>query len=178
MNIWNKVMCRLGFLWNNPTRNYLIFRCERLPYSPELNPCEQIWQSIKDTWLKNRCYKDDDDILAVAVEAWQHFTAEDGRIRSLCSRDWATIWKFSVIGIIPSRTNRKEQRDDDRHLYKIRYLVEHAFLHLKQWRGMATRYAQNTRSFLAALPIRCLMMWSKIIWRHCLGKSCKINCLS
>ena len=28
------------------------------PYSPELNPCEQVWQYIKDKWLKNRCYKD------------------------------------------------------------------------------------------------------------------------
>ena len=61
------------------------------PYSPELNPCEQIWQYIKDKWLKNRCYKDYDDILNVAIKAWQKFTAEDGRIRSLCSRDWASI---------------------------------------------------------------------------------------
>mgnify|MGYP001164086367 FL=1 len=60
-------------------------------YSPELNPCEQVWQYIKDKWLKNRCYKDYDDILSVAVEAWQNFTAENGRIRSLCSRDWASI---------------------------------------------------------------------------------------
>ena len=61
------------------------------PYSPELNPCEQVWQYIKDKWLKNRCYKDYDDILSVAVEAWQNFTTEDGRIRSLCSRDWTSI---------------------------------------------------------------------------------------
>ena len=61
------------------------------PYSPELNPCEQVWQYIKDKWLKNRCYKDYDDILSVAVEAWQNFTTEDERIRSLCSRDWANI---------------------------------------------------------------------------------------
>ena len=65
--------------------------------------------------------------------------------------------------VIPSRKNRKEQRDYDRHLYKIRHLVENAFLHLKQWRGIATRYAKKTSSFLAALHIRCLMMWSKII---------------
>jgi transposase len=65
--------------------------------------------------------------------------------------------------VIPSRKNRKEQRDYNRHLYKIRHLVEHAFLHLKQWRGIATRYAKKTSSFLAALHIRCLMMWSKII---------------
>ena len=59
-------------------------------YSPELNPCELLWQYSKDQGLKNRCYKDD-DILSVAVEAWQNFTTENGRIRSLCSRDWASI---------------------------------------------------------------------------------------
>jgi transposase len=65
--------------------------------------------------------------------------------------------------VIPPRKNRQQQRDYDRHLYKLRHLVENAFLHLKQWRGLATRYAKNTRSFLAALHIRCLMIWSKII---------------
>ena len=61
------------------------------PYSPELNPCEQVWQYIKDKWLKNRCYSDYDDILEVATEAWTNFTTEEGRIQSLCSRDWAKI---------------------------------------------------------------------------------------
>ena len=61
------------------------------PYSPELNPCEQVWQYIKDKWLKNRCYTDYDDILGVATEAWTNFTTEEGRIQSLCSRDWAEI---------------------------------------------------------------------------------------
>ena len=65
--------------------------------------------------------------------------------------------------VIPPRKNRQQQRGYDRHLYKLRHLVENAFLHLKQWRGLATRYAKNTRSFLAALHIRCLMIWSKII---------------
>ena len=50
------------------------------PYSPELNPCELLWQYSKDQWLKHRCYKDDDDMLSVAVAAWQNFTAENGRI--------------------------------------------------------------------------------------------------
>ena len=65
--------------------------------------------------------------------------------------------------VIPSRKNRREQRDYDKHLYKLRHLVENAFLHLKQWCGLATCYAKNTRSFLAVLHIRCLMIWSKII---------------
>ena len=69
------------------------------PYSPELNPCEQGWQYIKDKSLKNRCYTDYDDILRVATEAWINFTTEEGRIQSLCSRDWAEILKLSRIGI-------------------------------------------------------------------------------
>ena len=48
------------------------------------------------------------------------------------------------------------------HLYKLRHLVENAFLHLKRWRGIATRYAKNLKSFVAAVQIRCLMMWLKI----------------
>lgn len=32
---------------------------------------------------------------------------------------------------IPSRRNRKEQRDYDKHLYRQRHLVENAFLHIK-----------------------------------------------
>ena len=64
--------------------------------------------------------------------------------------------------VIPPKKNRKQQRHYDKHLYKLRHLVENAFLHLKQWRGIATRYAKNTSSFLAALQIRCLALWLKI----------------
>jgi transposase len=58
--------------------------------------------------------------------------------------------------VIPPRKNGKAQRSHDRHLY--RHLVENAFLHLKRWRGIATRYAKNAASFLAAVHIRCLML--------------------
>jgi transposase len=63
---------------------------------------------------------------------------------------------------IPSRKNRKEPRHYDKHLYKLRHLVENAFLHLKRWRGIATRYAKNKASFLAAVQIRSLALWLKI----------------
>ena len=61
--------------------------------------------------------------------------------------------------VIPPRKNRKEQRDYDRYLYKLRHLVENAFLHLKRWRGIATRYAKLTSSFVAAVQIRCIVLW-------------------
>jgi transposase len=65
--------------------------------------------------------------------------------------------------VIPPKRNRVEQRQYDKALYKLRHLVENAFLHLKRWRGIATRYAKSSASFLAAVQIRCIDLWSKII---------------
>ena len=64
---------------------------------------------------------------------------------------------------IPPKNNRIQQREYDKELYKLRHLVENAFLHLKRWRGIATRYAKNSSSFLAAVQIRCIDLWSNII---------------
>ena len=64
--------------------------------------------------------------------------------------------------VIPPKRNRKVMREYDKDLYKLRHLVENAFLHLKRWRGIATRYAKNTASFLAAVQIRCLVLWANI----------------
>lgn len=64
--------------------------------------------------------------------------------------------------VIPPKRNRKEKREYDAGVYKLRHLVENAFLHLKRWRGIATRYAKNTSSFLAAAHIRCLVLWLNI----------------
>jgi transposase len=64
--------------------------------------------------------------------------------------------------VIPPKKNRKFQRGYDKDLYRLRHLVENAFLLLKQWRGVATRYAKNTASFLAAVHIRCIAIWGKI----------------
>ena len=67
-----------------------------------------------------------------------------------------------MVAQIPPRSNRKQPRSYDKHLYRHRHLVENAFLLLKQWRGIATRYAKNLSSFLAAVQIRCLALWLKI----------------
>ncbi|KAG0178078.1 hypothetical protein DFQ28_003966, partial [Apophysomyces sp. BC1034] len=59
---------------------------------------------------------------------------------------------------IPPRKCRTIPRDYDKHLYRHRHRVENAFLHLKQWRGIATRYAKRLDSFVAAAQIRCLTL--------------------
>jgi transposase len=65
--------------------------------------------------------------------------------------------------VIPPKRKRKHQREYDKYLYKVRHLIENAFLHLKRWRGIATRYAKTTASFVAAIQIRCIAIWAKIL---------------
>ena len=68
-----------------------------------------------------------------------------------------------MVAVIPPKKSRKEPRGFNKALYKHCHLVEHAFLHLKRWRGVATRYAKNASSFLAAVHIRCVALWAKIL---------------
>jgi len=65
--------------------------------------------------------------------------------------------------VIPPKKNRKRQRDYDKYLYSLRHLVENAFLHLKRWRGIATRYAKNSSSFVATVQIRCIALWLRVL---------------
>jgi len=64
--------------------------------------------------------------------------------------------------VIPPRSNRKQPRQYDDHIYCLRHLVENAFLRLKEWRGIATRYAKRSSSFLAAVQFRCALLWASI----------------
>jgi transposase len=68
----------------------------------------------------------------------------------------------AMQAVIPPRKHRKQPRTYDKALYKLRHLVENAFLHLKRWRAIATRYAKNSASFTAAVQIRCLFLWLSI----------------
>lgn len=64
--------------------------------------------------------------------------------------------------VIPSKRNRKTQRCYNKALYRVRHL-ENAFLHLKQWRGIANGYTKMLTSFEAALQIRCITVWLKAL---------------
>ncbi len=73
-----------------------------------------------------------------------------------------TVRELGMDPVIPPKSNRREQRDYDRALYRLRHLVENGFLDFKQWRGVATRYAKRTASYLAACHLRAVMIWSKL----------------
>ena len=62
-----------------------------------------------------------------------------------------TLWPFR-IGLSCSHRSKYS-------LIQLCLLVENAFLHLKRWRGIATRYAKSTASFLPEVQIRCVAIW-------------------
>jgi transposase len=64
--------------------------------------------------------------------------------------------------VIRPKSNRKNPRNDDQHRVKLRHLVEYAFLSLKDWRGIATRYAKRLSHYLAAIQFRCAILWLSI----------------
>ena len=66
----------------------------------------------------------------------------------------ATARASGMNPVIPPKSNRREKRDYDQALYKLRHLVENGFLDFKQWRGVATRYAKRAASYLAICQLR------------------------
>ena len=61
------------------------------PYSPELNPIEQVWQWLRQNELANRCFKGYDDIVNSCSDAWNNFIACSERVKKLCSREWIDL---------------------------------------------------------------------------------------
>lgn len=61
------------------------------PASPELNPTEQIWQVLRDEKLSNRSFDGYEDIVWSSCEAWNSFVDVPGRVKNLCTRQWANL---------------------------------------------------------------------------------------
>jgi transposase len=58
------------------------------PYSPELNPVENLWHYIKSHYLSNRAYEDYEALLDAGQAAWRSLTP--AIIRSVCRCDYLT----------------------------------------------------------------------------------------
>ena len=61
------------------------------PYSPELNPIEQVWRWLRQNELANRCFDDYNDIVDQCCKAWNNFSKDTSRVISLCFRDWTKL---------------------------------------------------------------------------------------
>ena len=71
----------------------------------------------------------------------------------------AYIESLEAEAVIPSRKNRKEQREIDGELYKERNKVERFFGRIKHYRRVATRYEKRGRNYLAFLHVASIMVW-------------------
>ena len=61
------------------------------PYSPELNPVENVWQYLRQNFLSNRVFEDYEAIVDVCCKAWNALMALPERIRSITQRDWVKM---------------------------------------------------------------------------------------
>jgi transposase len=61
------------------------------PYSPELNPVENIWQFLRQNRLANRVFETYDAIVDACCVAWNALIESPNTIASISSRDWARV---------------------------------------------------------------------------------------
>lgn len=90
-------------------------------------------------------------LTAGALLADKAYDADERVLKMLAER--------GIDAVIPSKSNRKQQRSFDEDLYKARHLVENFFLKLKQFRAIATRYDKTARNFLGAVFLAGAYVW-------------------
>jgi transposase len=55
------------------------------PYSPELNPIENLWRYLKSHCWSNRAYDDYDDLEQAAVDAWNKVALDSELMKTVCA---------------------------------------------------------------------------------------------
>ncbi len=61
------------------------------PYSPELNPMEDVWEFLRANKLSATVWDSYDDTLDACARAWNWLVHDTDRIKSIGTRDWATV---------------------------------------------------------------------------------------
>ncbi len=61
------------------------------PYSPELNPMENVWDYLRQNKLCATVWDSYEEIVEACRPAWNWLTDDPDRIRSIGTRSWATV---------------------------------------------------------------------------------------
>jgi len=61
------------------------------PYAPELNPVENVWQYLRQNALSHLVWESYEAVVDACCDAWNDFLATPSRIRSIASRQWASV---------------------------------------------------------------------------------------
>ncbi len=59
------------------------------PYSPELNPMENLWHYLRSHYWANRAFDDYAALEDAAMTAWQASACDPATIQSVCRADYA-----------------------------------------------------------------------------------------
>lgn len=59
------------------------------PYSPELNPMENLWHYLRSHHWANRAFKDYAALEAAAMTAWQRSACDTAVIQTVCNAPYA-----------------------------------------------------------------------------------------
>jgi transposase len=59
------------------------------PYSPELNPIENLWHYLKSHFWSNRAYADYEELEQAAVDAWRKAVLDDDLMKTVCAAPYA-----------------------------------------------------------------------------------------
>ena len=61
------------------------------PYSPELNPVENLWHYLRSHHWSNRFYPDLDAIEEAAIAGWRTVCLHEATIRTVCACPYAEV---------------------------------------------------------------------------------------
>ena len=61
------------------------------PYSPELNPMENVWHYLRENTLCSLVWDSYEAIVEACTTAWHFLINDPNRIRSIGTREWARV---------------------------------------------------------------------------------------
>lgn len=61
------------------------------PYSPELNPIENVWEYVRKNKLAITVFDSYADIVDKCCNAWNFFANDKRAVASITARNWATV---------------------------------------------------------------------------------------
>lgn len=91
------------------------------------------------------------------LDGWQmqHVIADKGYDSNALV---AFITQRDAIAVIPPRSNRRQPRQYDAHLYKERHLIECWFNKLKHFRRVFSRFEKTAKTFLSLVYFTALLI--------------------
>jgi DDE superfamily endonuclease len=61
------------------------------PYTPELNPMENVWEFLRDNRFGAQVWKTYSEVVRACSKAWNWFVSDPLRIASIGTREWVIL---------------------------------------------------------------------------------------